>query len=1678
MVDYKLSLQVDINPQGIEKQLQTLSSQYRFKLKADLDFSDLKQQLDNFKSQLGQIQQKIQNSGNGKGFVIFDRTTNDQILNELQQKLIRIKETADKNAKLAINTTATPKGEQLTKSVMTYSDGIGKTVVETLKWKTAQDGVTTAIGKTTQYIDNMAKTEKKFADEFSKANSLADTFLGKAERLSKSDPNVAKGIDLSSQIKALTSKGLENLGEGEINKVTALRKELEVTDNVVRAGGKNLQNWTTELGLAIKRTVEWFSAIGLVHGAIKQLKEGVQYVSELNKEMTAIQIVTGMNSTEIQKLTYDYNGLAKELGATTKEVAAGSAEWFRQGKTVEETEQMLRATMMMSKLGNIESAQATEYLTSTLNGYKMSAEDAITVVDKLTAVDNATATSVAELATALQKTSNLAAQSGVTFDQLVSYIATVSAVTRKSADTIGTSFQAMFSRLENIKLNKVTEEGETLNDVEKVLARINIRLRENETTFRPMSNVLSDVAAKWSTLNDIEKASVGQAIAGTRQRENFIVLMNNFNKTLELQTVQSQSAGLGLQRYGIYLESVEASSNKLKATWESLWSKTIDPKVIIFFNNLLSKVLQTINAVGGLVPVVLGLVSAFAVLKGQAIVGAFTTLGRNIVDIILKFQTLGATATVTGTTITTVMGGIGLAIAAVVAIINIWNLAVEDNVEKVARLSSEIDELTSSLNTMNSQKKNLEDLSEEFNSLQSKTNKSTEEQKRWTEIQNQIKEILPEVNGYYNDQGDYIIDNTVAIKDLIEAKQKEINAEKELLALKAQQSISARIQQYGDLQKQLNKTIDYYNLLKKASDSVIQEGYGYSGDQKNEEILQQDIAIKEYRVKLQQTLAEIKKDFYSLPQDQQQAFLQSIDVTTAYGKQVYDALTNVQSNWKDSTQAIAQYTVQFTQEVYKGLYGGLKELEEFSTGLYNIAGKQRENGISYSDVSKLIETNKDYVDLLYVENGSIQVNTDKIRELTVAKAEQALRTAESTGASEKELEILRNYVDQTKRAIPLSREFADGFQAMMVNTVNAMGENITPEFEKLGMVLNENSQLFEEGKIKSSEYVKTLQENLQGADFGAMFGQNKDAAQTFFSGLTLNAAQAISQISSEFDAGEITLSEYTQSLEGLGNVFETIGQISLNYIDTLGITGQAANEMRDAVTNALGSIGEGTEELANLQQLNTELEQEYFRINEEGLEWASQANQEYLMSIAEAASASGQSFTDMAGNALSGTQQIFGYISQSQANFSNFATQAAQKSGGAMQKVVQGVGKLLQTLGNQIKNFKAGVNFQPKLLGGYTKIPFKVGPMSMDFLEIPNVGVDIKGDASSLANIGQALADFGADLADTTFDFDNGIYDIPGGGNQVTDTAKSAKGAYKDLGRAIKDVNDAAKKGADDQKKALNELEKAIKRVIEAEKRRYKEKLEAMKRSIDEQKDALDWEEKERDYQDEVAEKTKSIADLEAEIAELALDDSEAAMAKRLKLEEELAKKRKELADDQRHHDIDEKKKALDDEYKLYKDEIDKKIKDLEDMLDKIESITADTVEELVKKLKELGITVNVETGEIETHHKGLLSGPVGGQSSSNGEVMAKLLKGEWVLGENDINKFINKTIPGFMNMPQTQSNVSGGGFNIGNLINIEGNADPSMLPDLENIAKTVIEKLNEAMGLRGIRRNVNSFGL
>jgi TP901 family phage tail tape measure protein len=263
---------------------------------------------------------------------------------------------------------------------------------------------------------------------------------------------------------------------------------------------------------------------------------------------------------------------------------------------------------MMAKLANMDQAQSTEYLTSIMAGYKLEIEDLMPTIDKMVALDNAYATSVAEIAEAMKRSSNVARISGVDLNELAGIITITSAKTRKSAETIGESWKTILTRMQNVKLGKnLDEEGESISDVEKVLASFDIKLRDSNRQFRNMGDVLDETAIKWKELGEagrtVDQARLSVAFAGTRQAENFKAFMENYDEYLRALEIEKKSLGLTEERYKIFAEGIEASSNKMKAAWEGMWQATINSDAIKFFYDLSGAIFNTTTEMGGLIAI-------------------------------------------------------------------------------------------------------------------------------------------------------------------------------------------------------------------------------------------------------------------------------------------------------------------------------------------------------------------------------------------------------------------------------------------------------------------------------------------------------------------------------------------------------------------------------------------------------------------------------------------------------------------------------------------------------------------------------------------------------------------------------------------------------------------------------------------------------------------------------------------------------------------------------------------------------------------------------------------------------------------------------------------------------------------------------------------------------------------
>lgn len=210
-------------------------------------------------------------------------------------------------------------------------------------------------------------------------------------------------------------------------------KELSNLDNNLNRTGTSFGNFTKRMKESAENTLIY----GTLYKTFNLLSDGIsksiEKIHNLDTLMTEIQMVTGETDQVTRELLNTYSDMGIQLGATTTQVAKGSVEWLRQGKTIEETNKLLTASTMLSKVGMIESAESTELMTATLNGFNMEANEAIGVVDKLSAVDLAYATSAEEIAVGLQYVASSAGMANLSLDQMIGLITIVSQTTRLSA---------------------------------------------------------------------------------------------------------------------------------------------------------------------------------------------------------------------------------------------------------------------------------------------------------------------------------------------------------------------------------------------------------------------------------------------------------------------------------------------------------------------------------------------------------------------------------------------------------------------------------------------------------------------------------------------------------------------------------------------------------------------------------------------------------------------------------------------------------------------------------------------------------------------------------------------------------------------------------------------------------------------------------------------------------------------------------------------------------------------------------------------------------------------------------------------------------------------------------------------------------------------------------------------
>lgn len=561
------------------------------------------------------------------------------------------------------------------------------------------------------------------------------------------------------------------------------------------------------------------------------IKDMFNQVVAVDTAMTELKKVTDETSESYDAFLVSAAKRSKEIGTTIDGLISSTADFARLGYGFEESQGLAEVANIYKVVGDeIDSVEtATQSLISTLAAFKEQAgglsddEFAMEIVDKFNEVSNNFAISSGGIGDALTRSASSLAAANNTLDESIALITAANTVVQ-DPDAVGTAFKTISMRIRGAKseledagleTDGMVESTAKLREELLALSGVDIMLNENE--FKSTYAIMDELAKKWSSLTDIQQASVTELIAGKRQGNIVSSLMANFDVARDALETSLNSSGSAIKEHEKWQQSLEARLNKLKAAWQSLsqtflssdFLKVVLDGVIALVSGL-DNLLQTLGTFPTLLGVFTGgkiIGSFFKTLNTINFVGDIKSLKGIISILSLMFPNAAAGVDMF---VTALSGGVKVAGLLKVALSGLWTViaahpilaivsavglaivAFDKFTESASELSERMDNVTSEYkeqksklvdnqSSFDAEAKRYEKLSKGVGELGENVSLTADEYEEYRSLVNSIAEQVPSMVSGYNAQGDAILNCADSVGVLADAYRNLIREQNQVV---------------------------------------------------------------------------------------------------------------------------------------------------------------------------------------------------------------------------------------------------------------------------------------------------------------------------------------------------------------------------------------------------------------------------------------------------------------------------------------------------------------------------------------------------------------------------------------------------------------------------------------------------------------------------------------------------------------------------------------------------------------------------------------------------------------------------------------------------------------------------------------------------------------------------------
>ena len=394
----------------------------------------------------------------------------------------------------------------------------------------------------------------------------------------------SKGLATAAADAEKLSTGLSNAGSAAKQMGGAGAKGVNAASDALGKASRNAESFRLGMGSVVANMAKFRIASAAINFTMNAFKDAFKEMKNVDSELVNIRKVTGFANDEIEKLSKSAYSLASNYGRSASEVLQASTVFARAGYT-EQIEQLSELSLLLQNVGDLQAEDASKFIIATDKAYKLggSYEDLMKIIDGLDNITNRNATDMQKMTEGMTVAGSVFAESGESVETFAALLGTATANTQRSGSEVARGLRTILMNLRQIRGE--TEDGELIdgesiaNAAKALKDYAGISTMENGQ-LRKASDVLADLAGKWDTLNETQRAAISEAVAGKRQANILMSLMGDWESVQRMMQQYEEGAGTAAKENAMYMDSWAAKTAQVKSAWTELVATIVDSDAV------------------------------------------------------------------------------------------------------------------------------------------------------------------------------------------------------------------------------------------------------------------------------------------------------------------------------------------------------------------------------------------------------------------------------------------------------------------------------------------------------------------------------------------------------------------------------------------------------------------------------------------------------------------------------------------------------------------------------------------------------------------------------------------------------------------------------------------------------------------------------------------------------------------------------------------------------------------------------------------------------------------------------------------------------------------------------------------------------------------------------------------